>query len=79
MGVIGTVRDGAGRPVSGVLVQAIAEPGSPPAPELAVMTNNAGRFVWPLPPGNYRLSARGASSQAVVTRGKISTLELIVR
>lgn len=50
----GTVQDQNGNPVSGVLV--VPEPKeelSVPIPEIAVYTDEQGKFTWNLPPGEY--------------------------
>lgn len=80
-GVSGTVRDGRGRPVAGVLVQAAAEPGSPPVPDLAIVTDQAGRFDWPLRPGTYRLSAgpSGTAVRVTVRAGSAAHVDLVTR
>ena len=72
-GVRGTVVDAGGKPLAGVLVTPQSTDTPPRAvPELAVMTDQDGRFQWPLPPGNYTLSfARdgyAAATQAVVVK-----------
>ncbi|HVQ95098.1 MAG TPA: carboxypeptidase-like regulatory domain-containing protein [Mycobacteriales bacterium] len=55
--VSGLVTDGAGRPASGVLiVPAAADPDTPAVPELAVLTDSAGRYTWRLSPGRYTLA-----------------------
>jgi Carboxypeptidase regulatory-like domain len=72
-GVSGRVTTGDGRPVAGVMVSAQAVgAGSPPVPELAVMTAADGRFEWPLQPGTYDLSAttqNGATGSQRVSVG----------
>lgn len=80
-GVSGTVRDGRGRPVAGVLVEASAEPGSPPVPDLAIVTDQAGRFDWPLRPGTYRLSAgpSGTAVRVTVRAGSAAHVDLVTR
>jgi carboxypeptidase family protein len=57
--VAGQVVDAAGRPVAGAMVQprSLDQPAKP-VPELAVVTDGQGNFVWTLPPGRYELAAR---------------------
>ena len=80
-GISGTVRDTSGRPVAGVLVEALAEPGSPPAPDLAVVTDGQGRFAWPLRSGTYQLKAGARGIPVTVTArvGSLVTVDLIAR
>ena len=54
-GVVGTVVDPSGQPVSGALVSAESLDGAP-VPELGVMTDAEGRYAWPLQPGRYRIT-----------------------
>lgn len=57
--VDGTVLDGAGRPVRGALV--VPRPvgaGTPGVPEIAIVSDAAGRFTWSLLPGSYELVAQ---------------------
>jgi hypothetical protein len=81
LGVTGVVRTPAGAPVSGAVVTAEGEAGSPPVPELAVITGGEGRFFWPLQPGRYRFTAqtpdgrRGTASASPAEE----TLIIIVR
>jgi hypothetical protein len=69
------VRDTGGRLVRGALVvPRPADAGTPAVPEIAVHTDAAGRFSWPLPPGSYVLVAqlgdrRSAPVAVAVTAG----------
>jgi hypothetical protein len=80
---LATTTDGA--PVAGALVQprSLDEP-SPPIPEIAILTNADGRFVWPLFAGNYELTviAEGCqpvSQRVVVEAGKAVTVAFTLR
>jgi hypothetical protein len=53
--VFGLVLDAAGRPVAGAFVQVQALAAAHPVPELAVFSDDAGAYVWPLRPGRYLL------------------------
>ena len=69
--VTGHVTEPGGRPVSGVLITPRSLDDPPPAvPELAVFTNDDGRYEWSLPPGNYELKARVQGYRA--SSGKVS-------
>lgn len=80
-GAAGVVRDGSGKPVAGVMIEAMAEPGTSPVPELAILSDRQGRFLWPLQPGTYRLRANsgGPPVTVTVTPGSVVAVDLIVR
>jgi hypothetical protein len=66
--VVGTVHDGSGRAVGGVLiVPAAADASVTDIPEIAVTTDQEGHYEWRLRPGRYTLTARlaGRSSAPV--------------
>lgn len=81
-GIIGTVRHRSGQPVAGAFVQAsAADPASGPIPDIAILTDRDGNFVWPLGPGTYRLTLlvdgrKIARADAVVKRGQVTTLQV---
>ena len=85
--VHGTVRAPDGAPVPGVLVAATSiDSPARAVPELAVMTDAAGTYEWPLQPGRYRLEATvagvGAASAEVtvaITEGRGPTVDLPLR
>lgn len=67
VGARGRVLDAAGAPVVGVLVTAVAMPGTAAAvPELGVLSGPDGRYAWPLPPGRFQLSVQGEQAVAAV-------------
>jgi hypothetical protein len=81
-GVAGLVTNAAGRPVAGALiaVTSMDAPGQP-IPDIAILTDAAGRFVWPLRPGRYRVAAvldgrEIAVATASVERGSVATIRL---
>jgi hypothetical protein len=84
-GVIGTVRDQAGNPLPEVFVQAVpVDPTAGPVPDIAIVTDAEGRYVWPLPPGRYQLSiapatAASQTKEVVVEAGKRTSVNFLVR
>ncbi|UQU67983.1 carboxypeptidase-like regulatory domain-containing protein [Couchioplanes caeruleus] len=82
--VTGTVRTTAGRPAPGVLVVPTAAGAStPPAPEKAVRTDDAGHYRWQLMPGRYVLAARhadrvSAGVTVTVTAGQRAYADLTI-
>ncbi len=55
----GVVVNGGGRPIAGALVSVAW--GTGPAPEIAVETDDQGRFRLHLPEGSYRMAAHTAA------------------
>jgi hypothetical protein len=84
-GLTGTVRDDAGMPVIGAMVTPRSlQSSGPPIPELAILSNQDGRYTWPLPPGNYELIVSAdyhapARGRATVRSGAVSTLDFVLR
>ena len=84
-GIEGRVTSADGQPLAGVFVQ--AESLDEPAvriPELAIFTGEDGRYLWPLSPGRYRISAslegrEPATGTAAVEAGRRTTLDLTLR
>jgi hypothetical protein len=81
-GVEGRVTAPDGKPVPGAFVQAesLDEP-APPIPEIAVLTGEDGRYLWPLSPGRYRITVSADGYQptagtATVEAGRLATLNL---
>ncbi len=56
-GIVGHVRLPSGQPLPGILVVAVSliKP-SPPIPDIAIVTDAAGYYVWDLPLGRYQLT-----------------------
>jgi hypothetical protein len=81
-GIAGIVTTEAGEPVEGVFVQAFPlDPSAGPIPDIAIMTDAAGRFSWPLQPGNYRLTfmidgETVAEAEAAVELNRVSGIEI---
>ncbi len=84
-GARGTVTDSAGAPVAGVLVTPQSTDTPPQAvPEVAVMTDDQGRYQWSLAPGAYTLTftAEGyaPATEAVVVGPAVPvTLDVTLR
>lgn len=81
-GVAGTVSHEEGEPVAGALVtpSSLDTPASA-IPEVAVFTNDDGRYTWVLPPGRYRITVTAdgyleASAEAEVPAGGTATLDV---
>ena len=76
-GVGGRVISAEGSPISGVLVQARWLDKPVPIPDIAIVTDSAGRYFWKLPPGRYELTfsqegRRLASRNVTVHRNQIT-------
>lgn len=83
-GVEGRITDTQGRPIAGALVvpKSLDEP-SPPIPEIAIVSDEQGRYAWRLPPGRYQISVsaegyRGAVKEAVVGAGQVTRLDFVL-
>jgi hypothetical protein len=83
-GVEGRITDRQGRPIAGALVvpRSLDEP-SPPIPEIAIVSDEQGRYAWRLPPGRYQLSVsaegyRSAAKEAVVKPGEVTRLDFVL-
>lgn len=78
----GRVTTLAGEPVRGaVILPASLDDPPRPVPEIAVLTDERGTYVWRLPPGTYRIhvSARGyrsASRDVTVREDARTTLDI---
>ncbi len=80
-GIVGRITDTRGRPVVGALVQprSLDDP-SPPIPEIAIVSDDNGRYTWQLSPGSYELSVsadgyRGMTKLTKVKAGQAATLD----
>lgn len=81
-GVVGRVHNATGQPVAGarITAQSLDQP-TRPIPEIAILSDADGRFVWPLRPGRYRLAAvvdgrELATEEATVEPGQVARVEL---
>jgi hypothetical protein len=81
-GVAGSVVTASGQPVAGAFIQvSAAGAASGPIPDIAVMSDADGNFVWRLQPGSYRIAALAngreiASAQVTVAARRVTTLRL---
>lgn len=80
-GVAGRVMAFDGQPVAGALVEArsLDDPALP-IPEIAILSGNDGRYMWPLFPGTYEISIlaegyRCAPRRVVVKAGEAVTVD----
>lgn len=80
-GVTGHVLDSSGRPIAGALVRpkALGKP-APPIPEIAIISDETGRYVWRLAPALYEIAVsadgyRSVTKQARVRPGRQVTLD----
>jgi hypothetical protein len=80
-GVAGFIRDPAGRPIRSAVIRSmgLAVP-SPPIPEIAIVSDKDGYYVWRLVPGPYEISVsaegyRSASKRARVEPGRQARLD----
>ena len=84
-GVDGRVSDQQGIPVTGALVTPTSlDTPSKAIPEVAVFTNDEGRYSWVLPAGRYRITVTAggyqeASMETEVPEGGTATLDLQLR
>lgn len=84
-GLSGSVRDESGKPLVGALVVPRSLQSAGPAiPELAILSNEAGRYAWPLPPGLYELAVTAdgyepARRRGDVTQGKVTSIDFVLR
>jgi Carboxypeptidase regulatory-like domain len=82
--VTGRVEAG-GEPVRRVLIEPLSlDDPAPPVPELAVFTDDTGRYEWRLPAGSYRLTTRAgryhpSSGRVDVTGGGTAQLNFILQ
>jgi hypothetical protein len=84
-GITGSVVTAAGQPVAGAFIQvSAAGASSGPIPDIAVLSDADGNFVWRLQPGSYRIAAlvngrEVASAEVTVSAGSVTTLRLQAR
>lgn len=84
-GVDGKVSDEQGKPVTGALVTPTSlDTPSRAIPEVAVFTNEEGRYSWVLPAGRYRITVTAdgyqeASAETEVPGAGTATLDLQLR
>jgi len=83
-GIAGVVVDEGGAPMADVFVQVVpADPAAGPVPDIAITTDDRGRYQWPLRPGRYVVSIAPAGStpqtkEVVVEPGRLGDLNFVV-
>jgi hypothetical protein len=84
-GVAGRVTTSDHLPVKGAFIQprSLDDP-SPPIPEIAILTDDEGRYTWPLLPGNYLISVsvegcQRASKHVAIESGQVVKLDFILQ
>jgi len=83
-GVSGRITNDARNAVEGaVVVAAPLDPGGPPVPEIAIVSDANGRYQWPLRGGHYELTvvAEGyqrVSKNVAVSAGEVATLDFVL-
>jgi hypothetical protein len=84
-GVEGRVTRPDGEPIVGAFVQArsLDDP-APPIPEIAIVTDEDGRYAWPLEPGRYQISVssdgyRSARKSVSFRAGEVKTLDFVLQ
>ena len=81
-GVAGTVRSPDGDTVSGAMIVARSlDSPTKPIPEIAILSNAQGKYLWPLKAGRYELTPvqdgrRGRPETVSVTSGAVTRLDL---
>lgn len=77
-GVRGRVMAPDGRPVVGAFIQpkSLDSP-SKPIREIAVLTDDEGRYSWPLVPGQYELSASARGYQPAIQSARVSSGQVV--
>ena len=81
-GLGGRITAPSGRPISGALIQPRSlDNHGPPIPEIAILTDDDGWYMWPLLPGMYEISvsAEGyqpVTQQVTVKAGRVVNVNL---
>lgn len=84
-GVAGRLLQAADRPVAHAVIAARSlDRPARAVPEIAIITNDDGRFQWPLRPGTYRLAAmldgrQIAGATVTVEPGQVTAVEMFSR
>ncbi len=83
-GLSGRVETEDGRPVTGAMIVPVPLGDNTPAiPEIAILTDTAGRYNWPLPAATYEVSVsvegyRAAKRRVEVGAGAVVTLNFVL-
>ena len=84
-GVVGRLLQSGDRPIANAVIAAKSlDRPAKAIPDIAIMTNAAGRFQWPLRPGAYQLAAmldgrQVATATVTVEPGQVTTIDLFTR
>lgn len=84
-GIRGRLLRSGERPVAGAVIAARSlDRPARPIPEIAIVTDDDGRFQWPLRPGTYRLAAlldgrEVATATVTVEPGQVTSIEMFSR
>lgn len=83
-GVTGQVKTRSGLAITGAMMTPASRSiDGPPIPEIAITTDEHGRYEWPLPPGSYQMSVFADGYQKYtlnvdVKAGQVTTLDFIL-
>jgi hypothetical protein len=84
-GLTGRIVANDGSPLEGALiVPRSLQAHGPPIPEMAIMSDADGRYVWPLPAGAYEVSVFADGYQDAVQRAEVAadvvvTLDIVLK
>jgi hypothetical protein len=82
-GVSGVVKSASGEPLRDIVVLAKSlDKPAPAIPDIAIVTNAAGRYLWALPAGQYELTfiqdgRKFASRRVAVRQDKLTQLDIL--
>ncbi len=83
-GVTGQVKTRHGLAITGAMITPTSRSiDGPPIPEIAITSDEYGRYEWPLPPGSYQMSVFAAgypkhTLNVDVEAGQVTTLDFIL-
>ena len=83
-GVAGRITNDKGNAIEGARVAAASlDPNGPAIPEIAIVSDEDGRYEWALRAGRYKLTVvadgyERASKDVVVSGGKVATLDFVL-
>lgn len=80
-GIVGVITSVKGLPIEGAMIEVRSlDKFGPPIPEIAILSDQNGRYEWPLQPGRYKVSAfaqgyRTATQQVDVEAARLATAD----
>jgi hypothetical protein len=83
-GVAGQITDANGKAIAEATVLAAAlDPNGPAIPEIAIVSDESGRYQWPLRPGRYALTVvadgyERVSRRVALSAGEVATLDFLL-